>query len=311
MKIAHISDLHISTKMKRRNIKNTYKLLEHLLKNNYDHIVITGDITENGTRSEFKMMRKVLSEFNLLDAKKLSMVIGNHDIFGGVQYAEDIVGFPQKCRKIDYIEKLQEFGHYFSEIFEGVHSPTGDLFPYAKDLDETVLVGVNSISKYSRINNLFSSNGKISHSQVKGLYDIFNHKKYLKYLKRPLIVMIHHHLYKIPFESNTDAGRLWSRIENQTMKLKQRKKFLNFISRYNVKLVLHGHVHESVEYFKKGMKCMNGGQTFSCSSPHKIRYNSVIVEDADTIGTDIVTINAKKSAGAIKQYPELLAVNLS
>ncbi|MEI7812545.1 MAG: metallophosphoesterase [Ignavibacteria bacterium] len=292
MKIAHISDTHICTRHNRRSIKNTGKLLKYILNNDYDHLVITGDITESASSGEFKIMREILADFNLLDSEKLSIVIGNHDIFGGVQLAEEVIHFPAKCKTVNYKEKVKEFREYFHEVFDNVYSPTGNLFPYAKDLGWVVLVGINSISEYSKLKNLFASNGSISSGQMNGLYDIFNS---LKYKAKPVFVLLHHQLYKIPFQSSPlHENTLWARVENQTMKLRGRKKFINFLSKYNVKLVLHGHTHESIEYSKNGITCMNGGATFSNYKPDEMKFNSIIIEDESIIKTEIVSFPAEK-----------------
>lgn len=307
MKIAHISDLHICTRRNFRNIKNARRLLEHITNNNYDHVVITGDLTENGAEKEFRLMRRVLEEFNLLDANKLSVVIGNHDIYGGIQFAEDIIGFPEKCLKTSYKKKVKEFEEYFHEAFEDVYAPGSDLFPYAKDLGEVVLLGVNSIGEYSRMKNLFASKGTISESQTDGLYRIFNSKKYTD---KPVIVLIHHHLYRIPFYATISDSRIWTRIENEAMKLRGRKRFMNFLGKYNVKMVLHGHVHESLEYRKKGIRCMNAGETFRPGNPDRINYNSITVESADSILTENIVLPDKKQSNLQKSYSGMQAVKI-
>ncbi|MGE5399657.1 MAG: metallophosphoesterase family protein [Ignavibacteriales bacterium] len=305
MKIAHISDLHICTRRNFRNIKNARRLLEHIIDSNYDHVVITGDITENGNEKEFRLIRKLLEEFNLLDTNKLSVVIGNHDIYGGIQFAEDIIGFPEKCNKTNYKMKLREFEVYFREAFEKIHAPGDDFFPYAKDLGEVVLLGINSISEYSKLKNLFASKGKISESQYKDLQEIFSSGKYMD---KTVVALVHHHLYKVPFYSFSNESRIWTRIENEAMKLKGRKKFLNFLENSGVKLVLHGHVHESVEYSKKGIRCLNAGETFRPGFPGRISYNSVTI-DGTSILTENIVLPDKKELKLRENYPQMQLVN--
>ncbi|MGE5352758.1 MAG: metallophosphoesterase family protein [Syntrophothermus sp.] len=305
MKIAHISDLHICTRRNFRNIKNARRLLEHIIENNYDHIVITGDITENGSEKEFRLIRNLLEEFKLLNTDKLSVVIGNHDIYGGIQFAEEIIGFPEKCIKTNYKMKIREFEVYFREAFEGVQAPGQDFFPYAKDLGEVVLVGVNSIRGYSKLKNLFASKGIISESQYEGLGEIFSSGKYPG---KPVILLIHHHLYKIPFYSYSNESRIWTRIENEAMKLKGRKKFIKYLESCNVKLVLHGHVHESVEYSKQGIRCLNAGETFRPGFPDRISYNSITVDGASIL-TENIVLPDKKQIKLRESYTQMQVVN--
>ncbi|MCU7496417.1 MAG: metallophosphoesterase [Ignavibacteria bacterium] len=306
MKIAHISDLHICTRRNFRNIKKMRRLLKHISENNFDHVVITGDITENGLEKEFMLIRNLLEEFDLLRPDKLSVVIGNHDVYGGIQFVEDIAGFPGKCIKTNYKRKVMEFGEYFRETFDGVYSPGPDLFPYAKDLGEVVLIGINSISEYSRLKNFFASKGRISEEQASGLFRIFNSGKYSE---KPAVVLIHHHLYKTPFYALSGESRLWAKIENEAMKLRGRKRLLNFLSRYDVKLILHGHVHESAGYLKKGIMCMNAGETFSTSRPGKISYNEVRIERANSIITKNIKLPDRKTLKSPYGFSEILATN--
>ncbi|MCU7497959.1 MAG: metallophosphoesterase [Ignavibacteria bacterium] len=304
MKIAHISDLHVCTRRNFRNIKNARRLLEHIINNNYDHVVITGDITENGNEKEFRLIRKLLEEFNLLDTNKLSVVIGNHDIYGGIQFAEDIIGFPEKCSRTNYKMKLREFEVYFREAFERIYAPGDDFFPYAKDLGEVVLLGINSISEYSKMKNLFASKGKISESQYDGLREIFSSGKYMD---KTAVALVHHHFYKVPFFSFSNESSIWARIENEAMKLRGRKKFLKFLQSGNVKLALHGHVHESVEYSKKGIRCLNAGETFRPGFPERISYNSITVDGA-SIMTENVVLPDKKELKLRESYPQMQVV---
>lgn len=306
MKIAHISDLHICSRRNFRNIKNARRLLEHIQDSNFDHITITGDITENGSEKEFRLIRSLLEEFDLLDPRKLSVVIGNHDIYGGIQFAEEIIGFPEKCIKTNYKMKIREFEVYFRETFDGVYAPGPDFFPYAKDLGEAVLVGVNSISEYSKLKNLFASKGKISESQYEGLQQIFSSGKYPD---KPVILLIHHHLYKTPFYAFSNESRIWTRIENEAMKLKGRKKFLNYLGSSNVKLVLHGHVHESVEYSKKGIRCLNAGETFRPGYPNRISYNTITIDDTGSILTENIVLPDKRKLKPLESYFPVQAVN--
>ena len=90
MRIAHISDLHFTSFFKENNLKKIRYLLKQIIKSGIDHIVISGDLTDNANREDFLILRKLFDELDLLHHDKLSLVIGNHDIFGGVQTAEDI-----------------------------------------------------------------------------------------------------------------------------------------------------------------------------------------------------------------------------
>ncbi len=132
MKIAHISDLHIDAVNKKENYYRTLHLLEYINDNNYDHIFITGDITENGDMESMELARKLLGRFEMLSMEKLSIVIGNHDIYGGVHLAEDIINYPSKCRQTSFHKKVRQFGFYFREAFEKTKQPGKNLCDLAK-----------------------------------------------------------------------------------------------------------------------------------------------------------------------------------
>jgi 3',5'-cyclic AMP phosphodiesterase CpdA len=50
MKIVHISDLRIDAVNKKENSKKTKLLLEYINETNFDHLIITEDISESGDK---------------------------------------------------------------------------------------------------------------------------------------------------------------------------------------------------------------------------------------------------------------------
>jgi Icc protein len=204
MKIAHISDLHIDKNYKRNNFYKTLRLFEYIASHNYDHIIISGDITENAEDSAFEITRTLLKRYGWLDSGKLTLTIGNHDIFGGVHLAEDVMNFPKKCRLTDYDAKVNTFEKYFEETFrKTLKSPNG-LFPFIKEFDEFVLISLNSIARYSILKNPFASNGEISAEQMETLNDIINKNDF--YGKKK-IAIAHHHFMEGYRQADNEAAR--------------------------------------------------------------------------------------------------------
>lgn len=280
MRLAHISDLHICSKFKRSNIAKTKKLLKHALDSGADHIVITGDISDNAQEQDFFIFRKILQSFDLLSAERTSVVIGNHDIFGGVQTAHDIVSFPSKCINTNYRQKVENFVKYFEELFENTFIPhKEEMFPFAKEIDDVVLIGVNSIDEYSKLKNPFASNGHVSKNQIIGLEKIFSAKCFINKMK---LVLIHHHFYKNEVQAKSSESTLWNRIESFTMKLRKKKKLFKLFNENKVGLVLHGHSHELKEYYRKGIKFLNAG-----SSVENDSRNEAGIYFVDINGTQI------------------------
>lgn len=256
MKMAHISDLHLNTEHKPKNLYYTQKLIEHALQQNIHHLVITGDITHNASEEDFKHMRRLLESFGLLHSQKVSLVIGNHDIFGGVHLAEDILTFPDRCRTVDDTNKIKQFQYYFYETFLDCYHPfKSELFPYAKIIGDIVLIGMNSIAPYSTIKNLFASKGRVDKLHLQGLRQISQWNKVKERLK---VVLIHHHF---GLTRKKEKQNLLENIENHHMKLRKRKKIIRIFQSLGVDLVLHGHVHISNQYHKKGIHFVNAGAT--------------------------------------------------
>jgi 3',5'-cyclic AMP phosphodiesterase CpdA len=82
MLIAHLSDLHLNTLFSDSNIKKIERLLDYILETRADHLVITGDLTDNADESDWLLLRNQLNKRKLLNSKFLTVLPGNHDIFG-------------------------------------------------------------------------------------------------------------------------------------------------------------------------------------------------------------------------------------
>ena len=258
MRIAHISDLHLSIKYRPWSYSAIKKLLRVIVEAKVDHLVITGDLTDNAEEHDFITFRNLLKTFGLLDSSRTSIVIGNHDIFGGPQTAQDIFTFPTRCANTDYEEKIRKFSQYFFELFENCYLPLeGKVFPFVKELEGHVLIGINTIDEYSRLRNPFASNGHISKEEKAGLAEIFK-----KFAAKKKIILAHHHFYKNRIPSKSSEIGLWNRIENFTMKLRGKKKILKSFVENKVEMILHGHSHEMNEYYRKGIRVLNAGGTF-------------------------------------------------
>lgn len=255
--IAHISDLHLSAEFRRQNIRRTKQLLDHLARRNIDHLVITGDIAANAQPAEFAMARGLLTSYGFYDATRTTIIPGNHDIFGGVHTAEDILDFPSRCRHTRVQRTVQMFFDSFGELFRGCSlDMERGCFPFVKDLGPVVLVGLNSVAPYSVVGNPFGSNGGVQKSEIHAARrllsrDASKHK--------PRIVLIHHHFNKATTSGGGTLSGIWGNLENQTMKLHGKKKLLKFFRDEKIDLVLHGHQHVNLSYVRKGIHFVNAG----------------------------------------------------
>ncbi len=257
MRLAHISDLHLCSKYKRENITNTIRLIKHALDNGTQHFVFTGDISDNANENDFVLFKDILKKFNLFSADKSTIIIGNHDIFGGPQTAQDLLKFPEKCSKIDYHQRVYTFVEHFKELFEGTRRSTEEMFfPFVKVLDKIALIGINTIDTYSKLKNPFASNGHVSKPQRKALRQLLIDPGIKDKTK---IILSHHHFYRKNISSSSSEDSLWDKIESFTMKLRGKKKLIKLFEQSKVKLVMHGHSHEMREYKRKEIIFLNAG----------------------------------------------------
>ncbi|MBX3009238.1 MAG: metallophosphoesterase [Melioribacteraceae bacterium] len=255
MRIAHISDLHFCFKYKRGNILKTQELIKRSVELGADHLIITGDISDNSEERDFELLARILEINGLFSSEKTSIIIGNHDIYGGVQTATDIITFPSKCLSTDFNEKVKTFYKYFGELFKNCSFLVeNNPFPFVKKLGNYLILGINSIDEYSRIKNPFASNGKI-HKKERKLISNFFEDVLLSEIRR--IAAVHHHFYLDSDESKSSETYLWNKIENFTMKLRGKKKLIKLFLENKFECVFHGHSHEMKEYFRKGIRFIN------------------------------------------------------
>lgn len=272
MKIAHISDLHLNSFYSNSNFYEIKTIIKYILSQRADHIVITGDLTDNADEKDFEILRALFKEFNLLNTERLSIVPGNHDIFGGPQIPEEILTFPQKCINTDYAKRMDKFTEYFLETFSKCIFRNEDtLFPFIKIMDDVLISGLNSILPYSKLTNPFASNGGILLEQFASVNSLLS--DFSQFCKVKL-AMLHHHFEKIrPY--NDKPISLWYNIEKRTMKLRKKKRLYELFNKFNIGLEMHGHYHNSAEYKKKGIRFLNAGATIQGRTPNEININFV------------------------------------
>jgi len=256
-RIAHIADLHLSAEHKRSNLRRARRLLDEIARRRVDHVVVTGDIAADADGREFEIARRLFRNAGLLDSSKLSVVIGNHDVFGGVHRAEDILTFPHRVRHTDVDRQVEGFRSAFKEAFDrcmfGAH---GKAFPYAKVLGDVVLFGVNSVARHSGVKNPVGSNGEVGDGQFRRLAHLLDVPQLRDKTK---IVLIHHHFNKLSGDGEGALNSVWGAIERQTMKLYGKRRLFDLFRGHGVAVVLHGHVHVNTEYERKGLRFINGG----------------------------------------------------
>ncbi|MBK7105582.1 MAG: metallophosphoesterase [Ignavibacteriae bacterium] len=257
MRILHLSDLHLNPYYHKNNIEKTRTALTQAVIDGFDHLIVTGDIAHDADEESFKIFRNILKDFNLLDSKKTTVIIGNHDIFGGVYSVKDLINFPERCKTTNYNDQVLRFVNYFEELFiDCIFPEDGSVFPFAKIIDDIVLIGINTNDVYSVIKNPFASNGRVSKQEFTNIKLILSDKRIEKHKK---IILSHHHFYKNNFEAKSSSNDLWNKIEGYTLKLRGKKKLLKLFTKNEIGLVLHGHSHENKNYSRLGIDFFNAG----------------------------------------------------
>lgn len=285
MKVAHISDIHLDKYHKPLNYLRTLQLLEYVRENKFDHVIISGDLTENAEASSMELTRDLLKKFGLLSHDKLTVTIGNHDIYGGVHYAEDIINFPAKCKKTNFEEKVKMFAGYFRETFSQKVIPGNNIFPAVKIFDEFVLININSIAKYSMLKNPFASRGEIAKEQMTLLGNYF---KTNEHTGKQRIAVTHHHFCRDIIEES-DISTVWQAVERRTMKLKGKKSLIKSFKKLGISTVLHGHLHESTTYTRRQLKFINAGGSILGTYKDKLKLMELTV-NKDGISNDLIQI---------------------
>jgi len=291
--IAHISDLHLNTFYNDENYLKVKSLIKHLSEQKIDHLVITGDLTDNASGKDLVLIRRLLKKYGFLKGERLSIVIGNHDIFGGVQKAEDIFLFPGKCKTINYDAKVWEFTSCFPEAFENCYyiSPN-NYYPYAKAVNDTLVIGLNSVAKYSKLNNPLGSNGDINVTQFNEVFDLLtsNADKF-----KHRLILVHHHFNKMKIKSKSSLGSLWQNIEKQTMKLRNKRRLFNLFKEFKVDMILHGHLHAMKEYYRKGIRFANAGAAIKNDKYDTLNVNYI------NIGKENIEVNTENIFCSLRQ----------
>lgn len=263
-RIAHLSDTHVSPEYNRYNIVKLKSLLAYIVDENYDHVVITGDISGHGEERDFRSIRRLLKYFGLLDYEKLSVTIGNHDIFGGVHRAEDLLSFGRHCRSVNYHQKVELFERTFRETFPKKAYESERLFPFVKIVGPAAFVGMNSIRKFHPLLNPVGSNGHVSDQQLESVEEILNHPS-ITGLKK--IILIHHHFNKYRPYSESFARRFYHIFESHSLKLHDKRRVEDTFRKCGVNIVLHGHTHIEGVY-------SNSGISYSSTALETIRAKS-------------------------------------
>ena len=206
----HIGDLHLRRRAGGRENKRFAKIVATLIRK-YDGrpkptLVFTGDITDNGSESEFGHAKRLLAP---LKTAGFPMVIapGNHDVglLGNTFFVSHQNNF-QRAMLGDVMGIAAA---------QTATDRMGQLFPMVHDAGGALLVGVDSCHDAG-----FLASGTVGAPQLEALDAV------LTAATKPVVVFVHHH----PF------------MRGRAMALVDRQKFMACL-RGRVAVLLFGHRH--------------------------------------------------------------------
>ncbi len=226
-KIIHISDLHFRANNDGRDellAQGLAKLNERCPEHN---LIITGDITDDGSREQYELAYAHLSPF----IGRLFLCPGNHDYGAmGNFYSRD-----RAARFDEFTESLQIYAYYFDS--------GGPVIKTVNDGERNInIVGLDTNLKTTTAFDFAC--GKVGDSQLEHLWNFFHTS-----IRRPdiNIVYLHHH----PFVNL-----------NPMMELVDRRKLMRIIyGRVNVLLFGHRHTEKTWQG-ERGIQLINSAGAF-------------------------------------------------
>jgi 3',5'-cyclic-AMP phosphodiesterase len=285
--IAHISDLHLSGRLDRQHIVSLDRLFEHFVREGFDHIVISGDLSNTANPADWKIVKDALEKQGLYHFEKVTVVAGNHDLTNleeELRFYNALNPF-QAVKTMFFRKKLGEFCATFREVITGNGNPA---FPFVKVLKfpavSLAIVSFNSVYPWFPRENPLGARGEISQAQLRAIVK----PEVRAALKDCFVIGLCHHAYKV---YGTDA--LIDQAFDWTMELKNRDEFLKTMKLLHADLVLHGHFHRFQTYEADGIPFVNGG-----SFRYDVRkYSRLTVEGKGRFSQSFALLPEKQNGG--------------
>jgi 3',5'-cyclic AMP phosphodiesterase CpdA len=194
-------------------------LLEDIDREDPDHILISGDITNTALRWECEEARACFDRY--IEERRLSIVPGNHDYPVFMQGTARILDF-------------------FADSF-----PNGKVkFPFVKLIGKDLaVIGLNSCLRISDFLSspdvlIHTARGKIDRDQLEMLSKILPHPRMAGRYK---IVFLHHHVLEHPRQKG--GGRIQKARDYFMEKAVNSEVLLKLLREHGGGMVLHGHRH--------------------------------------------------------------------
>lgn len=263
MRMIHLSDTHVCALFKPENARKLNVLLRRVTNEAFDHLMITGDLTDGADRGSLNTIRNILKSHGLLNSGLATVVPGNHDIFGTVRKASDFPAFVRRCAAADCEERIRIFRDELGELFEGAEFTASDKpFPFLKTVGGLSLIGMNSSAPYSMRNNFFASAGRLTAEMLNDVEKLLAGNGHAS---RPKILLAHHGSWKRSPRRGGADGKGRKGAGNPLRKLRE----------LGVGAVLHGHTHVMAGAYRDGILFANAGGSIDGKTADTYGFNEV------------------------------------
>jgi 3',5'-cyclic AMP phosphodiesterase CpdA len=279
VRIAHLSDLHVlslegvsrsrflnkrftgwvNLKLKRghkHKSQTVAAILREIKRQEPDHVVVTGDLTNLALEPEFEAVREMFEKELGFSPDRVSVVPGNHDLYTrGAQRSRRFTGF---------------FAPYVSSDLPELSAdiPLG-AFPYVRLRGNVAIIGLSSA--VPRLP--FVAAGELGKRQAQALKEILAHDEVKK---RTPIFLVHHPLHNPPSLLKTAMEGLWDASSLTAL--------AEALPRG---LLLHGHLHRRIRRdlaTRAGGIMAIGATSASLHHEHEDRMAGFNVYDIDDAG---------------------------
>lgn len=260
-----LSDLHLSDNVFEHKAGKTQPTLaQHICScvggKKLAGLLISGDITSRAESSGFQIAKQLLRDINYeipapLNSENVLICPGNHDF----KFSPTLPAGSEPSWIYNNTDSTKEFAEFYHSIYK---LKPNQYFASGKKLllssGHTIeIVALNSLVLQQYEN--FDGHGYLSQEQLDyvaeqmGWDDSRNHNAIR-------IVMMHHHYLPTCFVEKMDVDKASSVVYDAD-------RLMNWITKYNVKLLLHGHKHKSffaqISYPPKpGLKNITNGDLF-------------------------------------------------
>jgi len=255
VKIAHLSDLHVSGRKDHRQLEDLDRMLDHLNTAGFDHLVISGDLSNTANSGDWGVVKEKLEKHGRYHWEKTTVIAGNHDLINleeEMRFYNALNPLPL-LRKKAFDRKLADFCRYFRELITGEEGGS-PIYPFVKIINypsvRIAITAFNSVFPWYPADNPLGARGEVDQKQL----DAFSSESLLSTLRECFVIGLCHHAYRV---YGTDS--LIDQAFDWTMELKNREAFLDLMISLHARVVLHGHFHRFQSYVVKDLTFINGG----------------------------------------------------